>query len=188
MSLQSLMLDSIRNPQKAVADLRRLDLSMEARWMGFGLVVIGLALIMAVLVKMMPQSGAPLPPPVEMVFQSAQSPFRLAGIFALSILMVIAAIVWIGRLFGGQGSFGDGLLLISWVYFLLLVAQVAETVLMLLFPLVAAVFSLASLLLTPYLLVRFTQELHGFNNAFKVALGMAGVIFGFATIFGGFMG
>ena len=107
--------------------------------------------------------------------------------------MVLTAwlIATVGRAFGGQGDFPDALLIVIWLEFLLLVAQAAQVVLMLVFPFFGSILGIAALVVIAWLSVQMIKALHGFSSAFMVFVGLIGatlVTLIFLTVLAGAFG
>lgn len=162
---------TVREPRAAVAQLRGLNLPMEVRWMGFGLVVALSALLTWAAATLVP---ADVQSPI---LELGRAPLRMAFAQAGALLIVVWAMAQVGRLFGGQGGFADALLLAVWVQAILIALQAVEFVLMPLFPIVAVLLSIASMALFLYLLAQMVKELHGFRSLAMVAVGMVATAF-----------
>lgn len=163
--------DSITKPGQAVAQVLGLNLPSDARWTAL-LAVVALSTILAAL------ANALFPVPVEgspFGILTAQ-PLRMALMQLIVMLVAAMAMARVGQLFGGTGRFMDALLLVVWIEAVLLGIQVAQSVLMLLFPLSAALLGLVAIALFFWLLANFTKELHGFRHLGLVAFGMAGTM------------
>lgn len=160
--------DTLRTPRPGVRRLLSLGVPMEARWLGVLLVSVLAAIVTRVSLLLLPPEGEPgflalIADPVVGV--PAQ---------ALSLVVVAAAITGIGRLFGGQGSFADALLVVVWIEFLMTAAQVAELAVLLVLPPVGALLAIAVLGFFLWLVVNAVAELHGFGNLVMVLLGLVG--------------
>jgi len=123
--------------------------------------------------------------PVESPMMSI-TPFALAIILFSSLVMLVFAIYWTGRMMGGQGRFPATILLVGWWQIMALVIQIAQTVTLLLIPPVGAFVSLAGLAWLVFGLLHFINVLHGFDNLFKalatVVVGIIGVSFGLSIL------
>lgn len=161
---------SFRDTKQALRMLQSLDLSMEVRWLALFLAVT-LATALAVI------SASFFPIEVEGgVIGLTRRPFILAAVQLMSMVMASWLLAYVGRLFGGYGTFADALLIVGWVALLLAAAQAVQVLLMLIFPLFAAVAGLAAIAAFVYLIVQFAKALHGFQSTIAVILGM------FATV------
>ncbi|MCV2873076.1 YIP1 family protein [Defluviimonas sp. WL0050] len=161
-----LVMETLRSPREAARRIIALDPPMEARWIGLLLVSV-LALLETRL------GGLVLPlddqPPI---FALAADPVLGVPFQVLSQLVIATAIAWIGRIFGGTGSFADALLLIVWLEFMLVLAQAVQLVALVLVPPVGMLIAFVAIGLLIWLLVQFTAALHGFTNLALVVLGM----------------
>lgn len=169
--LRELMVLTLRQPTAAVARLRALNLPMSARWMGLVLAVClsaGLSWISLVLF--------PADPTVETtgtaMSRMAAQPLVMAAVQAGVLVMTAVLMTVVGRAFGGTGDFPDALLLIVWIELVLFVVQLAQLVLALVFPPLAAILFLIAMILLVGLSILFTKALHGFESTARVALGV----------------
>ncbi len=91
-----------------------------------------------------------------------------------------------GKGFGGTGSFEETMLLITWLQFILVCLQVAQTLALVLLPPFAGMIGIGALVLFFWLLVNFVAVLHGFTSLGLVFVGIIlsffGVGFGLALI------
>ncbi len=171
--LVDLTRQSLRDPQGAARRLIALDPPMEARWLALLLVSV-LAVLetrLALLGMSADDYGG--------VFGIVANPWLGVPAQALSLLTIAVAIAWMGRLFGGRGTFPDALLLVAWLEFLLTLAQAVQMVVMIALPPLGALVALGVMGAFLWLMAQFIATLHGFRSLLKVFLGM-GV--GFASI------
>ncbi|MBU2359842.1 MAG: YIP1 family protein [Alphaproteobacteria bacterium] len=116
----------------------------------------------------------------------AASPLTLCVILGSSLVMMVAAIFWTGRMIGGQGRFAAAILLIVWWQGMALVIQVVQTVALLLFPPLAGIVTLAGLAWLVFALLHLVNVLHGFDSLLKslgtVVIGVLGISFGLALL------
>ncbi len=110
------------------------------------------------------------------------SGFTFAAIAGASILLLAAAIRWIGRLAGGSGGMQDVLLLSIWFQFLQLALAVVDLVLVLIAPVLGTVFSLVALGVAMWVLTNFVAVVHGFRSLGRVFLGMVLATFALAFL------
>ena len=144
---------SLTEPRPAAADLMALGLPMQAVWTGFFLTN-----ILGILVS-------------SLLPGAAGSPF-LSALFAIALsLGSVVVVVHVGRALGGHGTFADTLLLTTFLSALVLVGQVAQLVLSLVFPPVAGIFGIAVILMAVWLNVNFIAAIHGFSSLLR-ALGV----------------
>ena len=99
-------------------------------------------------------------------------PMAFVVVQFLASVLTAGAIHFIGRSFGGIGTWAGALALVVWMQFLLFLLQLVQLVLFLLVPVLADLMGFASILLTLWLLVHFVAELHGFRRIGFVVLGV----------------
>ncbi|AGT09112.1 YIP1 family protein [Paracoccus aminophilus] len=170
---------TLREPARGFRALQGLGLPIAARWMLLVLAIALSALLAGVANWLFP---TPITTPLtELVAQ----PWLLAAVQFVAMTATALLITFVGRLFGGRGSFEDALLVTAWIELLLVAVQAVQVVLMLVLPLLAGLFSLVAFALFFYLIVTLTKALHGFQNGFLVLLTMVGTLFvvGFALTF-----
>ncbi|MBA4490401.1 Yip1 family protein [Paracoccus sp. S1E-3] len=177
--------NSLRDPALAVRQLQKLDLPMQVRWMALALVVVLSAILGTLAVKIFPelaQGGLGIP---------ELSPLARVALQTGGMVLTAWLIAAVGRAFGGQGDFPDALLVVIWLEFLLLAAQAAQVVLMLVFPFLGSILGIAALVLIAWLSVQMIKALHGFSSAVLVFLGLIGatmVTLIFLTVLAGAFG
>lgn len=174
-----LVAETIKNPREGASTVLNFAPPRDAIWTMLALVV--------VLSVMLAQG-------TSMLFSSGQSP---SGPFALSplvlglvqgglLIVMVYATYWIGKGFGGTGSFEETMLLITWLQFILVCLQVAQTLALVLLPPFAGMIGIGALVLFFWLLVNFVAVLHGFTSLGLVFVGIIlsffGVGFGLALI------
>lgn len=168
-TIKALVWLTLRAPRQAAAMLIALNPPRQARVLALGVVVV-LSAVLGTL--------------AEIVFAfvtkvdlgPTQSPVPLAMMQGALLVYGAGMVTFMGRQLGGHGRFADALLLVAWIEFVLILGQVVQMLVMVFFPLVAVLATLALVGLMFWLLVNFVAVLHGFTNLFAVG---AGVIAGF---------
>jgi hypothetical protein len=165
-SLFALMQFTLRRPRESAREILGMGLPDAVRWMSFVLVAVGSAIGTHL-------SIAVLPPDQRAVLETLfDSPIRTAlvqgGIWLVITLLVTA----LGRMRGGQGRFGDALLLVTWLLFILLCVQALQVVVGLVLAPLADLVGVLGLVLLLWLLTNFVAELHGFTSLWSVFLGL----------------
>ena len=113
---------------------------------------------------------------VTLVLSPVEGAFALAIVqFSLAVIMVFG-IFWGGRAFGGQGRFGDTIVLVAWLQFVLFCLQILQIAALFLFPVLVTVISMAGIVLFFWLLTTFVAVIHGFQNMGRVFLGIIGAL------------
>lgn len=175
-NLGDLVVLSVRDPATAFRILQGLRLPLPVRWMVMVLAATLAALLVAVIFHLFPADGG------ELVTAITMQPISYAGMQLMGMVIMTAAITFIGRLFGGTGTFPDAMLIIGWVEMLMVVSSALQIVLALVFPAAAQFVVTLSIGLALYLLVTMTKALHGFASMGKVILGFIGSMFGMAIL------
>ena len=105
------------------------------------------------------------------------SGFTAVAVVGGSILILAAAINWIGRLAGGTGALEDVLLLVIWFQFVQVAFALVELVVMLVAPFLGSVLFLAFAAYAVWVLTNFITVVHGFQSLGRVFLGMVLALF-----------
>lgn len=170
--LQFLAITSLRDPARAFAMLRSLDLPMSARWMALGLLAVTSALI-----SWLTQRSFPIAPNDPLAPFLLQPPIIRAVVQFVVLALTAALMAGVGRMFGGKGDFPDALLVVVWTEILLLVVQAVQLLMLFVSPFAAALLTVVATALFFWLTVQFTKALHGFDSTPKVILGLIATIF-----------
>lgn len=119
-----------------------------------------------VLLSPQPEGDTPLP-----------SGFVAVALFGGSMLILAAAIQWIGRLAGGQGALEDVVLLVIWFQFIQIAFALVELVVMFVAPFLGDVLLLAFAAYAVWVLTNFIAVVHRFASLGRVFLGMVLALF-----------
>ncbi len=92
------------------------------------------------------------------------NPLLMAGIQWAVLFLTVFAVHWIGGLMGGRGVFEDSLAAMTWLQFVMLCVQVAQTAALVVAPIIAELITLVGLVLFLWLFTSFVAEVHGFDN------------------------
>lgn len=157
-ALLRLARDTVSNPQEGASTVLSFAPPMRALWLMFALVVVlSLFLGEVVLLVSGPLEEGPLT-------GAYSSPLALGLIQAATLLVTVHAMHRIGVWFGGTGSFEEAFILMIWLQFILLCAQVVQLAAMILLPPLAVIILLLSIGLVLWLFVNFVAVLHGFTS------------------------
>lgn len=163
---------TVQDPRAGARAIMAMGLPMGARWLALAFAAIGSTLLTVVAVRLSPMGSEPA------VAEVLSRPIPLAVMQAVVLVVAINLIHWIGRSGGGRGSFADALVLMVWLQVILMLLQVAQLLLELVFPPAAEVLGLVGLALFLWLLTNFVAELHGFKSLGRVFAGIIGTVFG----------
>lgn len=157
-----LMRQTLADPRRGLRAVLALPLPDWAGLAALGLMAVGSALMLHLSLGLMPEAeralgaalfGAPL---VTAVLQ-------FAVLLGSTVLIQV-----LGRGAGGQGRFGQALIAMAWLQFLMLALQAVQIVLLLALPPLSGFVGLAAVGLFFWLLTAFITELHGFSSPAKV--------------------
>jgi hypothetical protein len=171
LTLSSLVRLSVADPERGASAVIGLNPPMAARWMLLALVVV-LGTILAYLLPLLGGADDALP-----------SPVNAAMLQAAMNLAAVALVSGVGRMFGGQGTFEDALLLVGWLQVIMLGLQVVQLLVMVILPPLASVVMILSVTLFFWLLSGFICTLHGFKSRLGVLLATLGTLFVAAFVF-----
>jgi hypothetical protein len=168
--LFGMALQTVPEPRKVARDVQNVDLARGVLWqvLVFLLVVTTiLGVIASVLFPTDPEAfgGLFANPLITGLAQGVISVLTVFGIY------------WVGRMVGGVGSFEQALLTVIWLHFVLLLIETAILVLGLFAPALAMLLWVMGLVLTFWILSHFIAEMHGFNNAGMVFVGIILTLF-----------
>jgi hypothetical protein len=97
----------------------------------------------------------------------------MGALLQLTIMAAVAiGAARIGRLFGGTGDVAGALTLVVWLNVMMLLAQVAQIVALVVLPPLAFFLAIATLLWLIWAFASFVAELHGFTNLAAVLGGV----------------
>ncbi|OYU39129.1 MAG: hypothetical protein CFE33_11935 [Pseudorhodobacter sp. PARRP1] len=179
--LGHLMQLTLQSPRVAAQRLMAWRLPAPAVWLAVALMAVISALLSCASLLLAP--GRAEPGMIEpSILAMLQNPLQVAVV--QGVVMVIMAMLaqGVGRMFGGRGQFVDALVLIGWTEALLCVLQLAQIVLMLISPGVAAATGLFGMILFVWVLANFVAELHGFASAGKVLAGIIATVLAISVL------
>lgn len=161
--------DTVADPREGAQYILANRPVRPALWLMFAIVVVGSLLLGEVVALMvtLPEGGVLTGP-----FQRA--PIVLGLMQAAFLFLMVHAITWIGRMFGGTGEFEEALALVIWLQFIFLCVQLVQIVTLLLLPPLSGIVTILALGLFFWLLVNFIAALHGFASL--------GAVFGMTVV------
>jgi hypothetical protein len=107
----------------------------------------------------------------------------VTGVIQLILLViVIVAQHMIGRAMGGTGTLPEGILLITWLQFIMVCLQVVQTLALVVLPPLAGLIGIAGLAIFLWLLTHFIAALHGFKSLAQVFVMVLVSAFGLAFV------
>ncbi|GLS85083.1 YIP1 family protein [Cypionkella aquatica] len=167
---------TVQNPRAAARRLMGWQLPVSTVWLMIALMAVISACLSSVSFLLTPAPSEPsvIDPNLLAIFTN---PLQIALLQGLVLVIMAMLAQGIGRLFGGTGSFPDALILIAWTEALLCLIQLAQTILMLATPSIAAALGMFGIVLFVWVLSNFIAELHGFQSTGKVLFGIVGTVF-----------
>lgn len=174
-NLLPLVGQTIKAPRETFAYLLRLDLPRAVLWQALLLVVVISVLLAEISNLVIAGAGDP----ATAVMLASPLVFGIAQLALLSIMVL--AIFWVGRAMGGTGGFAGGILLVTWLQFIMVCLQLLQGIAILALPPLAWLIGVGGLALFLWLLTNFIAELHGFANLGKVFAMILVTMIGFAV-------
>ncbi len=166
--------ETLTAPRQGLARVRSWGLGRVNTWVLAIIVVVASVFLQTFLVSFQtPSAGVPIMLP--------SSPFILALVFWGSLVFMVFGAHYIGRMFGGQGHFGDSLTAIVWLQVVVTILQFGQLVMLMISPGFAGLAGIALFIYMVYLLVTFVAEVHGFKSVGMVFLGLIGAIAGISV-------
>ena len=161
--IPGLVRQSLREPRAAARAVIGSGVPAPILWEALALVVV-LSTILAQVTTMLTPSedalaGDPMMPLV------LYSPMLLGVIQGCLLVMMVFAVHWVGRTFGGRGAFEGALAVVVWLQFLLVCLQVVQTLAMVILPGLGGLIAIVGVVLFFWLLTQFVCVLHGFESA-----------------------
>ncbi len=171
--------ETLRDPRGSAAKLIAHDIPMPTLWAALVLAAVLNALLVGINLVLFPTAVFPLPD----VFLN---PVIYAMAMVAGSAVSIYVLAWVGGRMGGEGRLQDVAVVLIWLQFLRLVAQVILLVLTILMPVLAIMATFAITLFSFWLLLCFVDVAHRFNSLGKSALVLVfsfmGVIFGMSLL------
>ncbi len=156
--LLGMALQTIPEPRKVARDILSLRFPRAALWQAFALfAVLATGLNVAALIL--------FPPDPALAGSLLADPLRMGMIQTASLVITVFLIYWMGRAFGGTGTFPQAILTVIWMQYVAVLLQLAVLVLALFSPSMAALGSLFSVGVSFWILSHFITEMHGFRSA-----------------------
>jgi hypothetical protein len=155
-ALAGLLRETLTDPRAAARRILAVDLPDLVRWQALLLVVVLSVLLVQVALLLSPGGAA--------VGPMGGAPLQAGLLQGVALVMMVAAVHFVGRAMGGTGDFGQALTVVTWLQFVTLCFQLLQIAALVLLPPLAGLVALASLAVFLWLLVGFVQELHGFRS------------------------
>jgi len=174
-------ISSVINPKaEARWVMTRFDLPRAARWQLLILIV-----ALSVIVAQLGLFIVPISPNTPFA-AILNSPVLSTLVQSAVLVILVFLIYFVGRAMGGTGGFGNTILLVAWLQFIMACLQALQTIALILSPPLAAILGIIGFVIFFRLLTSFIAELHGFKSLVNVFLmvivTMVGLTFGVSVI------
>lgn len=170
----NLALSTVLRPREVAALLMSLNLSRDALWTAFSLVIVLDTLVVGVSQVVLPSDE-----PVSLGIYGAA--------IAASVAVLTAALTACSRAMQGEASFEQIAVLVIWLQAIMIVFQTVFVLLAAIGPQIEGLFLFGPPLLGVWLLVNFVAEANGFDSlwksAFVLLLAFVGMVLAVSMIF-----
>ncbi len=163
--IPGLIRQTFSDPQGAARRLVALDLPAPVLWQAL-VVVVALSAIAAQVSSLL-LSGGPAAEG-EALLPFAESPLLVGLIQGAILVIMVFAVHWIGRSFGGVGRIEDSIAAVTWLQFLLVCLQVVQLGVGVVSPALSGLVGLAGIVFFFWLLTQFVMAVHEFESAAMV--------------------
>lgn len=157
--LLALVRQSITDPVLAGRAIIALNPRFDLRWMLLAAAILVSVVLIYVLPVLSGQADQML------------SPWSFAAGQAGLNLLVVFLVAYVGRAFGGTGSFADALLLMGWLQAVTVAMLIAQLVALIVLPFLSLPVTMASIIISLWMLTGFICALHGFQSRALVLVG-----------------
>ncbi|WP_323037076.1 hypothetical protein [Pararhodobacter sp.] len=159
MSLVALLRLSVADPIAGGRAIIALRPSLQLRWM----LLMAAILVSVVLIYVLPiLTGEADKMPSPWSFAAGQA--------ALNVL-VVCLVAYVGRGFGGTGSFADALLLMGWLQAVTVIMLIGQLAVIVVIPMLGFPVTMVSIVVSLWMLTGFICALHGFRSRILVLMG-----------------
>lgn len=167
-TLFGMALQTVPEPRKIAREVQGLGLALShaALWQILALILTANAFLGVIAGILFPLDAAEYGPLIA-------DPLLTAIVQASMNALLVFAIYWVGRAFGGTGSFEAALATVIWLDFVMLVIKLGVIFLLTFAPAFAAMLAVAGAAMGLWILSHFIAEMHGFASAGRVFAGMA---------------
>ncbi len=177
--LLGMALQTIPEPRKVARDVLSLDFPRAALWQAFALfAVLSTGLNVASVILFPP------PPDPALADSLLGDPLRMGMVQTASLVITVFLIYWVGRAFGGHGTFPQAILTVIWMQYVSVMLQLVVLVLALFAPGLAALAALFSVGVSFWIITHFTAEMHGFRSAGLVFATIVVLLLGLGVVLG----
>lgn len=176
--LVRLIAKTLQDPQGAARQIIAIELSKPVLWNLLLLIVILSVLLTYGTVLISGQAIAAL--------AMAGSPMMLTLLFFGQLVLLVFAIFWTGKALGGTGRLEDFAALLAWLQTIWLIAQVFQSILLVVSPSAAQFFGVVAIVYGLWIVSNFIAVAHGFPSWVKgvgvLVLSTLGVVVGLSVL------
>jgi len=170
--LSQLFWMTVQNPAQAAGFLRQIHVDRVTGWM-----ILILAIVLNTLAYF--ASISMFPPPQDIAIPLLETPFLVFTVLGSTMVTLVFAFFWVGRMFDGKATFDTILLMVGWLQYMRLAIQLVGMALMLIAPALSSLFVMAAGLYGIWVVINFLQVAHGFETPAKA---IAVIVFSFVGL------
>ncbi|MFV0492707.1 MAG: YIP1 family protein [Pseudorhodobacter sp.] len=160
-AIMGLVQETVITPRLAARRIMAMGLGADFAWMALFLMAVGSAFLTHLSFALSPA------PMQEMLGGLMASPIRTAIVQGMVMVVSVFLVHRMGLIHSTRkASFAEAILLVTWLQFVLLCAQLLQIVALLILPPLSDVIGLAGLVVFFWVLANFVTELHGYRSVF----------------------
>lgn len=165
---------TVQQPAEGLRALVALQLDRNTLWTSLALVTVISVILF--------QLDVLLDPELAQIAGMRTLPALMGVIQGCFLVVMVFAIYWIGQALGGLGGFNDAIVAVTWLQFIMVLIQVAQTVLILISPAVSGMLGIFGIGVFFYLLTYFIAAIHGFTSLARVFMMIIATLFGLSFV------
>ena len=181
-------LETLRAPRQQARWAMSVDLSRSERWQALVLNTVVSTLLLWLWTFLTVTDEAVPQESIQQLISDLVIVYPIiAGALQVGFAAVsVYAFYWGGLVFGGRGDLNGAISLLAWMAFVLNLVSLFQIVVWLVFPFVAELIGLFSIVLVFVMLTCFCAELHGFRSLLMTFIGLIfsifAILFGFSLL------
>lgn len=181
-------LETLRAPRQQARWAMSVDLSRSERWQALVLNTVVSTLLLWLWTFLTATDEAVPQGSIQQLISDLVIVYPIiAGALQVGFAAVsVYAFYWGGLVFGGRGGLNGAISLLAWMAFVLNLVSLFQIVVWLIFPFVAELIGLFSIVLVFVMLTCFCAELHGFRSLLMTFIGLIfsifAILFGFSLL------
>ncbi len=156
-------LATLRDPRAAARWIMSSRMSRADRWLLLALIAVVSAIAAYISFALNARLAG-----VDISAGTMMAPMTMAVSQFIVMVVMVLAIAVIGQALGGKGKLDDAILMVTWVQTILVMLQLVQIAVSLIFPMLGMLIGLGGIFLLFWLLTLFITEMHGFRSPWAV--------------------